>query len=80
MYVDMDIISDVAETIPRIHGRIYVRFPPRSVSFDTKSRKSEKSKKFHRFRLKVTTNPLAHAGENPLFTKNPSFRHRDNAT
>ena len=60
------------------------RGPPRSVSFYTKSRKSEKSEKSKKFQevmvrrpssfsseSSITTNPLAHAGENPLSYQAP---------
>ena len=57
---------------------------PRSVSFYTRSRKSEKSEKSEKFKevmvrrpssfsseSSITTNPLAHAGENPLSYQAP---------
>jgi hypothetical protein len=57
------------------------RGPPRSVSFYTRSRKSEKSEKFQEVMVRrpssfasessITTNPLAHAGENPLSYQAP---------
>ena len=60
------------------------RGPPRSVSFYTRSRKSEKSEKFQEVMVRrpssfasessITTNPLAHAGENPLSYQAPLDR------
>ena len=57
------------------------RGPPRSVSFYTRSRKSEKSEKFQEVMVRrppsfssessITTNPLAHAGDNPLLSSPP---------
>ena len=57
---------------------------PRSASFYTKSEKSEKSEKFKEVMVRrpssfssessITTNPLAHAGENPLLSSSPFDR------